>query len=296
MIEPGEGYAGSGGLRLHYRVEGQGPVCVAHPGGPGGDSRYFFNLAGLDSFLTMIFIDPRGTDSSSSPADPTRYELPDYAGDVEALRQHLGLDEFILLGHSHGGMVAQQYALDHPNYLSHLILANTAPVLSHETAERLVAAVEKRKDEPWYTVARAAFDREWAGDFQTGDDLAELFAAELPFYFREWDEPARRYAASLAGMTFNVDALQHFNTVEVLKMDLRPRLPEIGTPTLVLTGEDDFICDPHSAREMAERIPNSSLHIMKGCGHFTFVDRPDEFRETIREFVLSQSTQRPQRD
>lgn len=295
MLEQGEGFAEADGVRLHYRVQGEGPACLVHPGGPGSDSRYFADLAGISAFLTLIYLDPRGTGASTAPSDATRYELPDYAADVEAIRKHLDLYEFILLGHSHGGMVAQQYALDYPGRLSHLILANTAPALSADTGKRMLAAVERRKDEPWYTVARAAFDKEWRGEFENGDDLADLFAAELPFYFREWDDAARRYAKSIEGMTFNVDALQRFNMVEVLRMDLRPRLSEIRTPTLVLTGEDDFICDVHSAREMAERIPNSKLRVLEACGHFTFVDKPERFRELVREFVLPQRTQSSQR-
>ena len=286
MLQQGEGYADTNGVRLHYHIGGDGPPCIAHPGGPGADSRYFSGLAGLSSSLTVVYLDPRGTDGSSCPEDPTRYELSDYAADIEGLRRHLGLEEFILLGHSHGGFVAQQYAISYPGRLSRLILANTAPTLSEEAGARILAAVEARKDEPWYPQARAAFDKEWAGEYETAEEMGDLFQAELPFYFREWDAQARAYAASLAGVTFNVDALRHFNNVEAPKLDLRPRLHEIRTPALVLTGADDFICDVQSAREMAERIPDSRLEIMAGCGHFTFVDAPDRFREHVSRFTL----------
>ncbi len=285
MLQPGVGYVERGGLRLRYRVEGQGPICLAHPGGPGADSRYFFDLAGLSTFLTVIFFDPRASEGSSASPDPTRYELPDYAADVEALRLHLGLEQFILLGHSHGGFVAQEYALTYPHRLSHLILANTTPSLSGEGALRLAAAVEKRQNEPWYPAARSAFDKLWAGQFETGRELGELVAGELPFFFPEWNEAAQRYGANFEGITVNVDAVRHFNLVEAPRFNFRPRLPEIQVPTLVLTGENDFICDVPSARELASLIPNAELCVMPGCGHYTFVDNPELFRETIRHFL-----------
>jgi proline iminopeptidase len=288
MLQHGEGYVEHDGLRLRYRVEGQGPVCLAHPGGPGADSRYFSDLAGLTSVLTVIFFDPRGTEGSSSSPDPFRYGLADYAADVEALRIQLGLEKLILLGHSHGGFVAQQYALDYPHGLSRLILANTAPSLV-EAAGRLVAAMEKRQGEPWYHAAREAFEKQWTGQFKTGRELGELVAAELPLYFREWNEAARRYGAMFQGISVNVDPVMHFNLVEVPTLDIRPRLPEIRVPTLVLTGGDDFICDVESARQMAALIPDSELCIMEGCGHFTFIDNPELFRETVRRFVLRAS-------
>ncbi len=285
-IQQGDGYADVNGVRLHYRVVGQGPACIAHPGGPGSNGHYFSDLAGLSSFLTLIFLDPRGSQGSTAPSDPTAYELHHYATDVEGLREHLGLGPFVLLGHSHGGFVAQQYALDYPGRLSHLILANTAPTIAEETGERVITAVERRKNEPWYPEARAAFDSEWAGEYETPEDLSRLLAAELPFYFREWNEPAQRYAETWAHIPFNIDALKHFNEVQVRKIDLRPRLHEIQTPALVLTGEYDFICDTQSAREMATRIPNAELCILEGVGHFAFIDDPEQFRETIRRFVL----------
>jgi proline iminopeptidase len=291
MLQQGEGYIERDGLRLHYRTEGHGPVCLAHPGGPGADSRYFFDLAGLSSFLTVLFFDPRGSELSPSPADSTRYRLTDYAADVEALRLHLGLDSFILLGHSFGGFVAQEYALTYPHGLSHLILANTTPSLSGDAAKRLLAAVEKQQNEPWYPAARAAFDKIWAGDFATGRDLGELVAAELPFYFREWNAAAQRYGANFEGITVNVDAVRYFNLVEAPKFDFHPRLREIQIPTLVLTGEDDFICDIRSAQETASLIPNAELCIMPGCGHYTFVDNPELFRETIRGFINRRSAE-----
>lgn len=89
--EPGEGQAaGRDDVGLHYRVTGQGPVLIAHPGGPGTGAAFLGDLAGLDEVATIVWMDPRGTGGSSEPADSAAYSLSHYAADVDALREHLG--------------------------------------------------------------------------------------------------------------------------------------------------------------------------------------------------------------
>src|SRR5919201_2431593 len=110
------------GLTWHER--GSGPPLLCHPGGPGSSSVYFGELADLAAERTLLLLDPRGTGDSDRPADPSAYALGDYAADVEAVREHLGLERLDLLGHSHGGFVAMRWAGDHPNRVGRLVLSN----------------------------------------------------------------------------------------------------------------------------------------------------------------------------
>ena len=89
------------GVQIHYFVRGKGPVLIAHSGGPGADARDWDDFAGLDEFVTIVAIHPRGS-GLSGPAAGDAYLLPDYASDVEALRKHLDLDRPVLMGWSHG--------------------------------------------------------------------------------------------------------------------------------------------------------------------------------------------------
>jgi proline iminopeptidase len=98
------------GMTLTYRVIGSGPILVCHPGGPGFSSGYFKDLAGLDSVRRLVLFNPRGTADSDRPGSPRDYTIDDYVDDVEDLRQHLGLEAIDLLGHSHGGVIAQAYS------------------------------------------------------------------------------------------------------------------------------------------------------------------------------------------
>src|SRR6187551_2941615 len=102
------------GRTLSYLREGDGPTLVCHPGGPGFSARYFGDLAGLGASFTLVMLNPRGSEGSDRPADPRAYATGDYVSDLDELRAHVGLERMLLLGHSHGGMVAAAYAAGHP--------------------------------------------------------------------------------------------------------------------------------------------------------------------------------------
>ncbi len=109
------------GVRIHYTVRGSGPALIAHSGGPGFDARAWDDFAKIDDFVTIVMIHPRGSGlSGDAPNDA--YLLPDFAADVEALRVHLGLEKPIMMGWSHGGMVAQQFAFTYPDSLMKRLL------------------------------------------------------------------------------------------------------------------------------------------------------------------------------
>ena len=88
-------------------------------------SRYFGDLAGLWERFTLVLLNPRGTGNSARPKDSGAYQIEDYVADLEELRVHLGLERLLLLGHSHGGVVAQAYAARHPGRVERLVLAST---------------------------------------------------------------------------------------------------------------------------------------------------------------------------
>src|SRR3954468_19636232 len=135
------------GRRLSYRQTGSGPTLVCHPGGPGFSSLYLSNLGGLDRELELVLLDPRGTGGSDPARDPGAYAIADYASDVEELRQHLGLEQLLLFGHSHGGVVAVEYAASHPDRVERLILASTLARHGPEQEAAMQQAVEERPGE-----------------------------------------------------------------------------------------------------------------------------------------------------
>src|ERR1700710_1378137 len=97
------------GNKQAYEVAGTGPVCVVHSGGPGINSDYL-HMPLLEKHLTMVYLDPIGTGKSSLLPDG-EYFVPVYAHYLEAVLDHLRDPRPVILGHSHGGMVALELAI-----------------------------------------------------------------------------------------------------------------------------------------------------------------------------------------
>lgn len=273
------------GRSLCYRREGRGPVLVCHPGGPGFSSLEFGDLAGLAEGLTLVLLDPRGTGGSDRPSDRRAYAFADYVSDVEELRLHLSLERINLLGFSHGGMVAVAYAGAYPERVERLILASTLARFGEEQVAAMERGMEAKAGEPWYEDARAALEAEQAGRFSKDEELGDLALREFPFYFARYAEAEAAYVESLRDERPNGDALRLFNDEVFTTFDLRAELARITAPTLVITGEEDFITGPLCAAEIAAGLPNGRTVLVPGAGHFLFVEAPERFREDVLDFL-----------
>lgn len=282
---PGEYDVTLNGVQIHYTVRGSGPVLIAHSGGPGTDARLWDDFAKIDDFVTIVMMHPRGS-GLSGPAAGDAYLLPDYAADVEALRLHLGVDKPIIMGWSHRGMVAMQFAFSYPDSLSKLILVDTSAFFG-EFLTDLEGAVQEFKNEPWFEASFAALKAEWAGEYQTDEDMGRLWAQEMKFYFKKFDERAQAYHERTKDLPIRIAPLKTFNDQEAPMLDLRPYLRDITVPTLVIVGRHDFITNVAMAEEIVKYIPDARLEILEDAGHFGHVEEPEKFYRVVKEFVGS---------
>ena len=273
------------GRTLGYHRMGRGPVLVCHPGGPGFSSLYFGDLAGLWERFTLVLLDPRGTGSSGRPEEPRAYQIEDYVSDVEELRVHLGLERLLLLGHSHGGVVAQAYAARHPSKVERLVLASTLARFGEPQQEAMREGMDKRSGQPWYPDAVAALEAEQEGRFSSDEEMGELVFRELPLYCAHYGAAEAGYLDTLKAETLNADALKLFNKEIFERFDLRGELGAITAPTLVITGEEDFICGPVCAEEIASGIKGAKKVIVGDSGHMIFIEQPEEFGREVAEFL-----------
>jgi proline iminopeptidase len=281
---PGEYETLLNGVRIHYSIRGSGPALIAHSGGPGADARDWDDFAKIDDFLTLIVLHPRGSGLSGHAAGDA-YLLPDYASDVESLRLHLGLEKPMLMGWSHGGMVAQQFALTYPDFLSKLILFDTSAYFG-EFLSDIDGAVQAFKNEPWFEKSYEALKNEWDGNYKTDEDMARLWNEEIKFYFKRYDERAQAYHERTKDFLIRIAPLKVFNEKEAPTFDLRSNLKNIKVPTLVIAGRHDFITNVSMAEEMVKHIPNARLEIFEDSGHFALVEEPEKFYRVVKEFVL----------
>lgn len=280
---PGEYDVTLNGVQLHYTVRGSGPVMIAHSGGPGMDARGWDDFAKIDDFVTIVALHPRGS-GLSGPAEGDAYLLPNYAADVQALRVHLGVDKPIVMGWSHGGMVAIQFAFTYSDSLSRLILFDTSAYFG-EFLSDIEGSVQGFRNEPWFEKSFAALKAEWAGEYETGEDMSRLWAEEMKFYFKKFDGSALVYHERTRDLPIGIAPLKTFNDKEAPTMDLRPHLKKISVPTLVMVGRHDFITNVAMAEEMVKHIPNARLVIFEDSGHYAFVEEPAKFYRVLKEFV-----------
>ena len=269
------------GLRLAYERRGSGPLLVCHPGGPGGSLAEFRDFAGLDDSFELVLLSPRGSAGSDAADD---YALISYAHDLDALREHLGRETIDLLGFSHGGMVAMAYAAAYARRVRRLVLASTLAVLDEDAERAMTAGIEAKSGEPWFAEAQVAIEEEQAGAFATAEELVANLGRQMPLYFHDWpahEQAGRELAADFA----RPEPLHYFNTVEFPTFDLRADLRSIAVPTLVVTGEDDFIAGPVCAETIARELPDARTVLIPAAGHHTYVEQPAAFRAALLDFL-----------
>ena len=289
LASPPGSYVNRSGMTLSYGVKGSGDILVCHPGGPGFSSVCLRDLGGLDSARTLVLLNPRGTAESDRPADPRAYALEDYVHDLEDLRLHLGLESIDLLGQSHGGMVAMDYASRYPSRVSQLVLLSTLPRFAGAPKEAMEAAIARRSAEPRYQDAVAAMQGDDEGGVITDEEWNAQWRRALYLYFAKVGEIELAYIESWRDDRVNADAARLFGDEIIETFDLRPGLSRITARTLVVVGEHDFIAGPVCGAAIMAGIPAAEL-VTLPAGHFVFIECPDAFRAAALRFLAKASS------
>ena len=282
------GYAQVKKARLYYREIGRGlPIVVLH-GGPDFDHNYLLpEMDRLSRSFRLIYYDQRGRGRSGENVQPEQVTIDSEMEDLEGLREYFHLDTIAVLGHSFGGLLAMEYATRHPNRLSHLILMNTAPA-SHD--DLMFFRQERRRKTPDDLEEMKAISskvRYQEGDIETESDYYRIHfksAIRRPEHLEIVIKSLRvgmtpdsiRKARAIEGRLYE-------QTWSLSEYNLLPKLNQLTIPTLVLHGEYDFVplaCAIH----ISQAIPGSRLVVLKECGHFSYLECPDEVHKVIADF------------
>ena len=281
-------YAQVGDTRLFYDVDGsewipegdrmrRRPVLFLLHGGPGGDHASFKKTVGqLRDVAQLVYVDHRGS-GRSDPADESTYTLDTNIDDVEALRLALGLESICLLGSSYGGMVAQGYAIRYPQHLERLLLVATAP--SYRFLEGAKRFVEEHGNEE----QRQVCEWLWSGSFESMDQLKQYYRAMAPLYAVSFKE--EKFDESWGRGIRNFRQLNLGFSTFMRDFDFTEELEKVRCPTLVMAGEQDWICAAEESREIARRIPSAELHVFPDAAHSIADDQTEGFLKTVRRFL-----------
>ena len=276
---------------LYSREIGQGqPIIVLH-GGPDFDHSYLLpDLDRLADAFRLIYYDQRGRGRSADQVLPEEVTLASEIDDLDMVRQHFHLESPALLGHSWGAVLALEFALRHPERVSHLILMNPAPasasdfaVLRKAYAQKLGPDLDRQRN----IMASAAY--------KEGDP--EAVAARYRLHFKPALKRPEDYEKLMATMKAGFisqgkegivkaraieDRLMR-DTWELDGYDLLPRLRTLSIPTLVIYGDHDFIPGDIAAN-IARAIPNAQMVTLTNCGHFAYLECAGDVRNAFNEF------------
>ena len=272
-MQPETRYAKSGDVHIAYQVIGDGPLDLVYAPPWIGNMELFWEepsyarfLKRLASFSRLILFDKRGTGSSDRSVEIPIIEQQ--IDDLTSVMDSVGSERAALLGASEGGSLCTLFAATHPERTSALILCGA------------VATTRWSPETPW-APTRETFEtwiqtvgREW------GRPLAiELFAPSVAHdkRFRDWWARLLRLAASPAAAVALLRMLD--------EIDVRPVLPTIRIPTLVLHCTGDRVVNVENGRYLARHIPNAKYVELPGADHFPYLGDADAILAEIEEFL-----------
>jgi 3-oxoadipate enol-lactonase len=215
----------------------------------------------LQARYRVILMECRGTGESEHTADG--YTLAQYAADVVALLDHLGIAKVTFAGHSMGGGIGYVLALSYPERLARLVLM--APVSADGFRDADPAPREHRRQ------LRLRRDRTaLLNQYRTTSVRPDVETDD-------WFESRIDHVLGVSDGHFNGGA------TAMRDLDLGARLVDIGMPTLMIAGAADGLLAAN-LRDF-ERLPNATLHVFSRAGHEVAIHEPDGVARAIDEFM-----------
>ncbi|MGI5452296.1 alpha/beta fold hydrolase [Streptomyces sp. CA-249302] len=266
------------GIRIHYDDQGHGdPVVLVMGQGATGRA---WHLHQVPAFVAaghrVVTFDNRGVPPSDEC--PDGFTIDDLVADTAALAEHLGLGPCRFVGVSMGAYVVQELMLARPELVVQGVLMATrgrtdALRAAMATAERALHDSGLQLPPTYAAWVRAVENLSPAtlDDEQQVQDWLELFEYSPP--------PAGPGVRAQLDLTVPDGRLDAYRA--------------IGAPCLVIGFADDVVLPPHLGREVAEAVPSASYQEIKDCGHYGYLERPDEVNRVLLEFFRTGSSSAP---
>jgi pimeloyl-ACP methyl ester carboxylesterase len=265
------------GIDINYEVHGEAgttaALVLAH-GYTASLESWRDQVTALSRQRRLVIYDTRGHGKTAAPADQQQYSLAgDYVADQLALMDHLGVEQAHVGGLSMGGMIAQEFALQHPDRLRSLLLFDTGP----GTAVNRDPAMQQRFEQfrsMMATVARSKGMSAVIDAMRNSPQWQNRTGAEVPDAVRRHVDGMREM--SVDGYLGGAAAMQGWSGT----LD---RLHTITVPALVLVGEDDSLLT--ASKSIAARIAGRRFVLLRACGHGSNMWRPDAWLAATTAFL-----------
>lgn len=254
-------------FKVYYHEQGSGfPLILLS--GLGGDHQtvWYPCFNELAKEHRIIATDNRNCGKSQFVEEP--FSIEDMANDLKALLDHLNIKKFDLAGYSMGGLIAQQYAMQHPDDVRRLVLACTYTRLSNQ----LFLFMEGVK---------SAYEQ--ARSLQAVFDLVYPFLYRRAYYEKSHVRrerlilPPEELQEPFYGWLRQYEAIRAF--------DSRPWLHKIKQPTLVIGGSEDLLVPIEDLKILHENISDSRLIHLDNAGHMVSIEKTEEFTKCIIDFL-----------
>ncbi|MDX5479224.1 MAG: proline iminopeptidase-family hydrolase, partial [Cyclobacteriaceae bacterium] len=280
-----EGYVEVNGGRIWYEVYGSGtkpPVLLLH-GGPGGTSFGFEPLKELGYDGPIIFWDQLGSGRSSALTDTTLMTIENYVDQVERLREHLKLEDFVLYGHSWGTMLGMDYYLSYPDEVKAIIFSS--PLFSTDSwiadADTLIATLPD-------SIQHIIRHHESMGTYED-PEYQEATKLYYSLYVTRKERPRvdRSHLNLVSGSNVYLymwGPSEFTSTGTLRNYDRLEYLPTIKVPVLMMTGEYDE-ARPSTVRHYASMVPNAKFEVIPDAAHSTLNDNKKATLKVVREFL-----------
>lgn len=255
------------GISIAYEDAGDGPAVLLIHGHPFDHTMWRPQIDALARTHRVIAPDLRGYGRTTVVAGVTLLE--EFARDLAALLDALGIETASVVGLSMGGQIAMAFVQLFPARVTALVLADTFAQLDRpeqrtgrfETADRIV--------------------REGMEEY-----AAELLPKMIAPASAQRDPAIAEHVSRMMRGTNPAGAAAALRG-RALRQDYIPLLPSIDVPTLVVVGSEDEFTPVADAERMHAHLPDASVVVIEGCGHMPNLERADEFNERLEEFLAS---------
>lgn len=262
-------HVSTNGIRLAYQRAGQGDSVLLIMGSSAGGTVWTMHQtpALVGAGYQAITFDHRGIPPSDTP--PGRYSMADMVADTRGLIEALDIAPCHIVGVSLGSMIAQELAITAPHLVRSAVLLATRG--RADTMRQALTAADRALAESGVVLPDAYRAAMSALQMLSPRTLADEDTAAM------WLEVLR-----LSGNSGNT--VYGHNWIETAE-DRRDDLARITVPCRVIAFADDLLTPPWLCAEVADLIPDCDLVEIPGCGHFGYLERPDEVNSAILEFL-----------